>query len=253
MKLIDTHIHLTDEKYSNIEKILESAQNSNVVRMITLGTDVADSQKAAELSAEHKEIFFCAGVHPHEAKTFNEKEDKMFLKQLLNHPKCVGLGEVGLDYYYEFSDKYIQEKVFLSMLELVDTNKPVALHTRDAEKEVLSIIKQRKGKYQCHSYSGSLDLIDDYLNEGVYFSFNGMVTFNKAENIKKIIKKVPTNRIMLESDGPYLSPVPHRGKTNMPEFISSTISVMAKLLEMDIEEVASFTSENAERFFYFAL
>lgn len=252
MYLIDTHIHLTDTRYSElgIESLLLKAKTINLNKLVTTGVDVCDSTQALKLAEENESIFFCVGVHPHEADKYNEK-DLDDLKSLLKHPKCVGVGETGLDYYYEFSHKESQVKVFIQMLELAyTTNKPIVLHTRSAEKEVLDIIKTFPNRYHCHSYTGDINLINEYLELGAVFSFNGMVTFKTAENVREIAKKVPLDRIMVESDGPYLAPVPYRGKINLPEYLKETVLVLSECLDVSYDEMVEITTKNAERFFW---
>ncbi len=251
MHLIDTHIHLTDRKYSEIDLVstIEKAKSVGVTKMITLGVDLEDSKKAAELSENNEGVFFCAGIHPHEADKFKENMIPE-LYSLLKHPKCLGVGEVGLDYYYELSQIDVQKKVFRQMIELAENRRPIVLHTRNAEKDVLDIIKERKGKYHCHSYTGDDKLIDDYLGLGAFFSFNGIVSFSGAQNVRDIAKKVPLDRIMVESDGPYLAPIPYRGGINLPEYLTKTVSVLSELLGMSYDEMVSITTNNAERFFW---
>jgi TatD DNase family protein len=251
MSLVDTHIHLTDSRYSEIglTSILEKAKSVGITRLITLGVDLEDSKRAAELAEKYECIYFCAGVHPHEADKVKE-EDINELSKLLQHGKCVGVGEVGLDYYYEHSQMETQKEVLRRMVALANKFKPIVLHTRSAEQDVLDIIKEIPGKYHCHSYTGDKDLIDDYLRIGAFFSFNGMVTFKGAQNIRDIAKKVPLDRILVESDGPYLAPVPFRGGINLPEYLKTTVVVLSEVLGLSYDEIALITTKNAERFFW---
>jgi len=254
MSLIDTHIHLTDSRYSELspEKLLAKAKLVGVQKVITLGVDLVDSIAAAELADCNDNVFFCAGVHPHEADKFNN-QDIIEIKRLLTHPKCVGIGEVGLDFYYEFSKVDTQKKVFLQMIDLANHAKPIVLHTRGAEKEVLEIIKEIPGKYHCHSYTGDISLLGDYLDAGAFFSFNGMMSFKGAQNVRDIAKEVPLDRIMVESDGPYLAPVPYRGGINLPEYLKTTAEVLAETLGLSYDEISNITTKNAERFFWDAV
>lgn len=251
MQLIDTHIHLTDSRYSEIglQSILDKAKSGGVAKLITLGVDLEDSKRAAELAESNDVIYFCAGIHPHEADKFKE-EDIQELSKLLKHDKCVGVGEIGLDYYYEHSQIDAQKEVFIRMVSLAKNKKPIVLHTRSAEQDVLDIIKEIPGKYHCHSYTGDTGLIEPYLQLGAFFSFNGMITFKGAQNVRDIAKIVPLNRILIESDGPYLAPVPYRGGINLPEYLKSTVVVLAEMLGLSYDELASLTTKNAERFFW---
>ncbi len=254
MYLVDTHIHLTDSKYRelSLESLLFKAKEEGVKKLITLGVDLKDSLAALELAEKYEDVFFCAGIHPHEADKA-KTNDTAELAKLLQHPKCVAVGEVGLDFYYEFSKPDEQRKVFSKMLELANGKKPVVLHTRAAEKEVLEIIKEFPGKYHCHSYTGDVGLVDDYLRLGAFFSFNGMMSFKGAQNVRDIAKKVPLERIFVESDGPYLAPVPYRGKTNLPEYLKTTVEFLSELLGMSYTEVVTITTNNAERFYFGAI
>ena len=250
MSITDTHIHLTDNRYAEIgiDQIIKEAEEAGIAKLITLGVDLVDSTNAADLSEKFDNVFFCAGIHPHEADKVS-KNDIEKIQELFSHSKCVGLGEVGLDYYYEFSNRNRQKEVFTALLEVTENNMPIVLHTRGAEQEVWESIKHRTGKYLCHSYSGEIKFIEDYLSLGTYFSFNGMITFKKAQNIREMAKQVPLERIMVESDGPYLSPVPCRGKINMPHYIVKTIQVLAEVIGLSYEETERLTTKNAERFF----
>ncbi|MEI7942396.1 MAG: TatD family hydrolase [Candidatus Riflemargulisbacteria bacterium] len=251
MSLIDTHIHLTDSRYSEIdlESVINKAKSFGVTRLITLGIDLEDSKRAAELAESYECIYFCAGIHPHEADKF-KKEDMSEISKLLKHNKCVGVGEIGLDFYYEHSQVVAQLEVFKRMIALANQGKPIVLHTRSAEKEVLDIIKETPGKYHCHSYAGDSNLIEGYLRAGAFFSFNGMITFKGAQNVREIAKKVPLDKILVESDGPYLAPIPYRGKINLPEYLKTTVEFLSEMLGLSYDEMESITTKNAERFFW---
>jgi len=172
MYLVDTHIHLTDDRYQEegLSESIANAGKANVSKLITLGTDYADSEKAKRIAEQHQSVFFCAGIHPHEAAKYTE-DDILGIEKLLIHEKCVGVGEVGLDYYYDFADKSLQIELLKAMLELARKNKkPIVLHTRSAEAEVLEMLGSYSGKVLCHSYTGEPELMGGYLEkERIFF------------------------------------------------------------------------------------
>ncbi len=252
MEIIDTHVHLTSEKYDEhaLAQIIREATAKGVTGILTLGTDIADSWSACKISQKYENVYFGVGIHPHEAKSYTQ-DCVTQARELLSQPKCVAVGEIGLDYYYEHSDREIQRVVFIKFLELAQEYQlPVSIHSRNAEQEVLQIIRAFADvKIVCHSYTGSLEALHKMLELGVYFSINGMVTFKKNENIVQLIKHIPLEKILLETDGPYLAPVPFRGGICEPKHLVEIGCKVAEILEMDVETLTRITTENARKIF----
>lgn len=245
----DTHCHFTDERLQDVSGILSQARLADIGYIIVPSTSLSDAKKAAVLS-ETNGLLFAAGVHPHEAGSFLEKEIKEF-EQLLMRENCVAVGEIGLDYHYEEGLKEEQMTTFVAMMELANShNLPAILHTRDAENDVLSVVLRFTSVVGvCHSYTGSVTTLAKYLDAGYYVSFSGMLTFQKNDNIRKLVEYAPMDRILLETDAPYLAPVPHRGKTNMPAWIPIIGQAVADIKSLSLQEVAQQTSTNAAKLF----
>jgi TatD DNase family protein len=249
MLLADTHIHLTDNKYS--EKELSRFNNDpKLYYMLTLGVNLDDSVAAAKLADKYSKVYCAVGVHPHEAEHFRD-EDLSVLSELIdNNPKVVCVGEIGLDFFYDFSDRKIQQFVFDQCIELAKQKQiPASIHSRSAEKEVLEQIKSIDAPFICHSYTGDPELIGQYLDLGGFFSINGMITFKKNENIRDILDMIPVDRLLLETDGPYLTPVPHRGKMNEPAFVSLVFDHVLKYKKVSREVLAEQIQKNVQAVF----
>jgi TatD DNase family protein len=245
----DTHCHFTDPQLDSVHVHLDEARLLGVETIIVPSTDLEDAKFAAELSEAHP-IFFAAGVHPHEADVLS-KESLLEFQRLLHHERCVAIGEIGLDYYYAKQETLTQKRVFQSMLELADKNKlPVILHTRAAEKDVFEIVSRFPEILGvCHSFTGDIELLSKFLDQGFYVSFNGMITFSKGGNIRDLAQYAPLDRILIETDAPYLAPVPHRGETNVPAWIPIIGQKLAEIKGLPVQTIADQTSENALRLF----
>ena len=246
----DTHCHLTDGRLSDTTGVLTNAQRSGVHSIIIPSTDLEDANKAAKLAQKHK-LFFAAGVHPHEASHPLSSEMSEAFNGLLQQERCVAVGEVGLDYHYELAEKETQRNVFIVMIELaINHQLPVILHTRDAERDVFELISTYPSlQGVCHSYTGDVVLIGKFLDKGFFVSFNGMLTFKGSDNIRELARFVPLDRILLETDAPYLAPTPHRGKINEPAFIPVIANALAEIKGLPLDAIAKQTSENAATLF----
>ncbi|OGI10929.1 MAG: hypothetical protein A2Y40_10490 [Candidatus Margulisbacteria bacterium GWF2_35_9] len=245
MTLVDTHIHLTDEKYKAIPIPNE------LDCIISLGTDLKDSVLAMELAETNPRIFFGAGVHPHEADKYTKSQLNDFCR-LYDHNKCAVVGEIGLDYHYLYSSKEKQLEVFLVFLGLAQQHQlPVSVHSRKAEREVFNILSDYPGlNVVCHSYTGDIETLEDLIALGCFFSINGMITFKNNTNIVEIVKKIPTNKLLFETDGPYLAPIPYRGQLNRPEYVKIIAEKTAEILNTSLEEISKITTENAHEVFF---
>ena len=254
--LIDTHTHLDDPRYQDDrEAVLARARQAGVERLITIGCDLATSRAAVSLAYRYPFVFATVGVHPHEVRHIDHTwYDE--LRQLARHPKVVGYGEIGLDYHYSHSPPQVQRERFREQIGLArELRLPVVIHTRDAAEDTLAILTGEKaaeigGVFHC--FSGDASLASQALDQGFFLSFSGIVTFRNAETLRGVLEAVPLDRLLIETDCPYLTPVPYRGKRNEPAYVRL---VAERLLEikrtegMTFEELARHTTHNAERLF----
>lgn len=254
MEFFDTHTHLPDGATSEeAETILAEAAAAGVKNLLLAGTSVDDAAVYLPIVATHTGIYTSVGVHPEACRGFNETADMPKLRGWLKEPGVVAIGEVGLDAHYEepFADE--QESCFRAMLRLADeTNTPVVIHSRDAFERCYRIVGECLAKdhpIQVHSFADTPRELDLWLERNAVFSYNGMVTFKKAENIRTTLRLVPLDRLLLETDAPYLTPTPFRGQPNSSRYIPLIAQRIADERNLTLEEVAKITTENARRFF----
>lgn len=250
--LIDTHSHLQDEKFEGeLDSIIERAAESNVAVIINAGTCIETSLEAIKLAEKYGSCYALVGIHPHDSSTFNENSITE-LKKLLQHPKVLGVGEIGLDYHYDFSPKQTQIEAFIAQWNLaVEKNVPVILHVREAFDDFFDCIKDLKkpDKMLLHCFSGDINIARKALDMGFHFSIGGVLTFPRAEETRSIFKILPTNKIHLETDCPYLAPKPKRGKRNEPSYIEHTFRFLSDLRSISENKMSSILYENAINFF----
>ncbi len=260
MKLIDVHAHLTDEWFADVEDVLARAGENGVEKVITAGYDFSSSKQAVDLAERHAQIFATVGIHPENIEDFDEISIKN-LKKLAKNEKVVAIGEVGLDYHFfdgmtedEISKrKELQKQAFAEQINLAnELGLPIVVHCRDAMGDTLELLKKNLPKMPSlmHCYSGSFESAEILIKMGFSFSFGGVVTFKNAKNVQALIPKLPFGRIMLETDCPYMTPEPFRGKRNEPKNVVYVADAIARLKGTTIEEVAKVTSENAEKVFF---
>lgn len=255
MFLIDSHCHLDYEVLSSdMEGVLKRARDKGVKGFLTICTELSKIPVLAAIAESHGDVFATLGVHPHEVeKTLPEKELFDVLVQGATHPKMVGFGETGLDYYYTHSPKADQQSAFKTHIEAaLACDLPLIVHTRDAEVDTIDMIKtigQGKARGVIHCFSGSAWLRDQALELGFYISASGILTFKSAEAIREHFKDVPFDRLLVETDSPYLAPVPYRGKSNEPAFVVETAKALAELRQVSFEELCVQTTENFLRLF----
>lgn len=249
MKIADSHAHLYDTRFDKDRKqVIRRAIDSNIGIIVVPGEDTETAKMAIALSQIYPNLIFPAvGFHPHNTKKFNKEE----LIKELDTGKYVAIGEIGLDYYYDKDVKKEQQYLLRMQFELsLRYNLPVILHVRDAFCDIFKIIDEFEGIYGVfHSFSGEHSEVQEALKRGFYISFSGIVTFKNAKNIQEAVLKVPLNRLLIETDSPYLSPVPKRGRRNEPSYIVHTIHKIAELLEIPTEDVIRYTYENTKRLF----
>lgn len=250
--MIDAHCHLYDEKFDNIRQDVLEIIDTTDLYCITSGDNIATSRECISFAKTHPHVFATIGVHPHEAKSFKEGDIDV-LRQMSREKGVVAIGEIGLDYHYDFSPREVQREVLSRQLELaISLSLPCVFHVREATKDFLDIMStyaSRLAPSLVHSFNGSIDTAKILLNYGFYLSFNGICTFNNARNILEIIDFMPLDRIILETDSPYLAPVPHRGEVNCPEYVRLVAEVVARIKHKSVEEIIRITQQNTERLF----
>lgn len=259
MGLFDTHAHYDDSRFcfDRIE-IIEGLRLKNDVNplgvslVVNSASDYESSVQAQALADKYDFIYATAGVHPHEAaKVGDELEEK--LTQLLSHKKTVALGEIGLDYHYEDgAPRDVQLEIFRRQMELAyKLGKKVVIHDREAHGDCMTIVNEFKGKVigEFHSFSGSFEMATELIKLGWYVSFSGTVTFKNANNVARSVLAVPDDRLLIETDAPYLAPVPYRGKTNNSSLMYETAKKIAEIRGKTVEEIAEITLNNGKKFF----
>ena len=250
MDLIDSHCHLDYEPMiSDIKGTLGRAQEKGVGAFLTVCTDLSKVPLMIRLAEENPAVFATIGVHPHEAeKTLPERDLFQFLMRESVHPKVVGFGETGLDYYYTHSPQDIQKAAFKAHIEAaLECDIPLIVHTRDAEEDTIALLKtigQGKARGVIHCFSGSPWLRDQSLALGFYISVSGIATFKKAEALRETLKEVPLDRLLVETDSPYLAPQPYRGKSNEPAFVVEVAKTLALVKETSVEAIGEHTTQN---------
>jgi len=250
--IIDTHAHLNFPDYGeDFDDVLMRAQEAGVEYIINVGVDVESSKISIELANHHKQIYASVGIHPNEASNVSE-EDVSQLGFLAKQNKVVAIGETGLDYYRDRSKKDHQKRLFLQHIELALREKlPVIVHNRDASEDCLEVLRPYKDKVKgvIHCFSGSEENAKEFLDLGFHISFAGPVTFPKATTLREVVKAVPVEKLLLETDCPFLSPQPKRGKRNEPSYLKHTIPVFAELHKLSIEDIKRITTLNAKNLF----
>lgn len=247
--LFDTHAHINDERFSeDREALILSLAENGVGAYCEIGYDMASSVLAAELSEKYDFVYAAAGVHPHDSKDMTE-DDVPLLRELLHKPKVVALGEIGLDYYYDNSDRPTQKLWFARQLDIArEEDMPVVIHSRDAMGDTIEILRSHgSGDGIIHCYSGSKESAKILLDMGYYISFAGPVTFKNAREALEVIEYMPMDRLLIETDSPYLAPVPYRGKRNCPVYVAEVAKKVAEIKGMTFEEVAEITYANAKK------
>jgi TatD DNase family protein len=255
LPVVDSHCHLDFEDFhEDLPSVLERARAAGIVAMVCVGSggDLATAERAAALAAQEPDVFAAVGIHPHDAGKILP-DFWPALEKLAKAPQVVGIGETGLDYFYDHSPRQVQREVFARFLALATSvNLPVICHVRDAHDDAVELL--RAGPIPAaggvlHCFSGHVDQARAYLDMGLHLSFSGVLTFKKAEDLRKAAAFAPTDRIMVETDAPYLAPVPHRGRRNEPAFVISTLETLAQVRGISLDQAAEVTTANAFRLF----
>ena len=250
--ITDTHAHLFwDTFQEDQQEVLQRANEAGVTRMIIVGTDPESSEAAFELCSQHDNLYPTAGIHPHDAVRIAEKSALERIEALCRRPECVAVGETGLDLFKEFSPRDKQLEGFRWHLDLArKIDKPVVVHCRDAHEDTIAAISEFTGvRGVMHCFTMGEEELAPYLDAGFYISFSGIVTFPKSDANRGAAAKVPLNRLLVETDCPFLAPQGHRGKRNEPALVKVVLEEVARLHNLPPEELAEITSENASRLF----
>lgn len=251
MRLIDSHCHLTDEAFDNDRLfILNDLSNFGLRGIINPATNLTDSKMAIELAEKYDNFYAMAGIHPEEVDKITDK-DLEELENLAQNEKVIAIGEIGLDYYWKDDNKDRQKEIFIHQLELArKLKKPAVIHVRDSKDDVIEILKDYQDlKIQIHCFSDDLETLEKYMEMGFFISIGGVVTFNNGTNEQNAARNVPIERLMLETDSPYLTPEPYRGLRNDPRRVVEVARTVADLRDMKIDKLAKKTYNNTKEFF----
>jgi TatD DNase family protein len=252
--IIDTHCHLDwDTLAPELDEVLKRAREAGVIRLLTIGTDVATSRRAVEIAQQYPDVYAAVGIHPHDAKAADERA-LAEITELAGADKVVAYGEIGLDLFKKYSPPDVQRRVFRKQIHLArELGLPLIIHDRDAHEEILGIFREEGGPYEgvFHCFAGDTKIADDALALGFDLSITGTVTYKNNETTRQVVRHVPLDRLMIETDAPFLAPVPHRGKRNEPAFVRSVAEKIAELKGLPFDTVARQTSANAYRLFRF--
>jgi len=255
---IDSHAHIDGAEFdADREAVIERARDAGVSAILNVGTGDPNSgafQRAVELAEQHATVYAAVGVHPHDARLFDRSAEELITKLATQSARVIAWGEIGLDFHYDNSPRDVQLKVFSRQLQLArELRLPVIIHTREAETETIALLKSEwvgsglPGIMHC--FSGSLALAQEAMVLGFSISFSGIVTFKKADELREIAKQVPFDRLLIETDCPFLSPVPFRGKRNEPAYVVEVARCLAELRDLSLEEVGRTTTDNFNRLF----
>jgi len=250
--LIDTHCHLHDARFDEDRaEAINRAREAGVQAMITIGCDLDTTQKAQALSLIHDDIYFSAGFHPHEAKLAHKNAADL-LRPFALHKRCVAIGECGLDYYYDHSPRDVQMDVFVQQAHLAaELQKPLVVHVREAFDDCLTVLDSVPNlkTVVIHCFTGSLSVAKTMVDRGYYLSIPGIVTFKAPGELVEVVAQIPLDRLLVETDSPYLAPLPYRGKRNEPAYVVKVAEKVAEIKAMALDEVAAILTDNSKRVF----
>ena len=250
MELFDSHAHLCDEAFDeDREEVIQKCFDSDVKFITEIGYSEETSRKAVELANKYETIFAVVGAHPDEC---NKDIDLSYIKELAQNKKVVAIGEIGLDYHYDNLNKENQKKYFIEQIKIAnELDLPVSIHSRDADLDMLEILKQNKinAGFIMHCFSSSVEVAKEIIKLDGYISISGTVTFKNAKNVLEVVKIVPEDRLLIETDCPYLAPQPYRGKRNDSSYVVETAKKIAEIREKTLEEIAEITTGNTMRIY----
>ncbi|MGD6850271.1 TatD family hydrolase [Rossellomorea aquimaris] len=251
--LFDTHVHLNAEQFDeDLEEVISRARDAGVEKMVVVGFDRPTINRAMELIEQYEFLYASIGWHPVDAIDMKD-EDLAWIEELSNHPKVVAIGEMGLDYHWDKSPKDVQKEVFRKQIHLAKKVKlPIIIHNRDATQDIVDILREEGAEEVggiMHCFSGSPEIAQECVDMNFYISLGGPVTFKNAKKPKEVAKEIPLEKLLIETDCPYLAPHPNRGKRNEPAYVKLVAEQIAELKEVSLEEVENITTENAKKLF----
>ncbi|KXS45840.1 MAG: TatD DNase family protein [Candidatus Frackibacter sp. T328-2] len=251
--LVDTHAHIDFPRFSDDrEDVINRARENDLKYIINVGADEESSQRSIDLANEYDMIYAVVGVHPHEAKSVTESTYYK-LKKWSAEEKVVAIGETGLDYHYDNSPRKIQKEVFRQHIRLAkEVNLPLVIHSREAEEETMQILKEEGAEEVggvIHCFGGDLAMAKEAMELNFYIAVGGVLTFNNAHQLRRVVKQISLDKLLIETDAPYLTPEPNRGKRNEPAYVKHVAEKLAEILPYSAEKIAEITTENAERVF----
>jgi TatD DNase family protein len=253
--LIDSHAHIQGAEFAaDFQAVIDRAHAAGVEQIVVVGGagELSSNEAAVAVAHSFPGLFATVGMHPHDAKDLSE-EDLKRLKELAADSKVVAVGETGLDFYYDHSPRDLQMKIFARFIHMArETNLPIVVHDRDAHSEIAEVLRSEGGedlRGVIHCFTGDYEAAKTFLDLGFYLSFSGIITFKNAESLREVARKLPLERMLVETDSPYLAPVPHRGKRNEPAFVRLVAEAIAQVKGVGVDEVAEVTSLNARLLF----
>ena len=251
--MIDSHCHLDREPiYSSLDKVLQRSKNVGIIKLLTICTSDENFKVVLDLVDKDSMIFGTYGIHPHEADNFKIKKNDI-IQKLHAHSKIIGVGETGLDFYYNNSKEDLQIESFENHIKAsIETNLPLIVHSRNAENQTFELLNKYKNenlKILMHCFTGSSKFAEKLLDMNAYFSASGIITFKNSNNLQNTFKNIPNERLLIETDSPYLAPEPYRGKKNEPSFILSTLEKLSKLKNLSTKSLSNITTDNFNRLF----
>lgn len=248
---IDTHCHVFSEYYDNINEVVNQCKKNNVNRIIVNGCDINSNKEVLELVNKYDVIYGAIGFHPTELDDFKDEYFE-FLENNISNPKIVAIGEIGLDYYYDNTDKDKQKEIFKRQLDIANKyNKPIIVHSRNSIQDTYNILKEYNLFGSIHCFSGSVEMAREFIKIGYKLGIGGIITYKNAKNIREVVKNIDLSHILLETDSPYLTPIPYRGKSNSPEYIPLIANTIADIKNISINDVSEVTTASAEEIFDF--
>jgi TatD DNase family protein len=259
MIFVDSHCHIDGEAFdADRDEVVERARETGVEMMLNIGTGnphTEDFKRAVACAENYANVFTAIGVHPHDAKEYDDAAEEHLIDLATRSKKVIAWGEIGLDYYYDHSPRPVQKEVFRRQIRIAETlNLPVIIHSRDADDDTVEILRSECSAKEfrggiMHCFGGTAEMAKDLMDIGFLISFAGNVTFKKAENLRQAARVVPVEKLLIETDCPFLAPLPFRGKRNEPSFVVQTAKFLAEFYEIELEELAKQTTENFEKFF----
>ena len=253
--ITDSHCHLDYSiLYENLESVINRATKNNDKLLLTICTTLESYKKIKLIVDKYENIYGTFGIHPHEAKNYKDLSTDLIIKYKKENKKIIGIGETGLDYYYNYSDKKIQKEIFIQHIDAAKKlDLPLIVHTRNAEFDTYDILKtymkDDKLKVIIHCFTGTKDFAQKLIKIGCYISISGIITFKKNNDLVEAVSTIPINKLLVETDSPYLSPIPNRGKSNEPSFIIHTIEKLSIIKNLDIKNVIENTTNNFKSLF----